>query len=97
MLNLQCIYVYFRCRIWTSERKSRRLKSKPDIKKELEESIINRKEIENIDTQEKVNICTINEDAEKLVQKFEEIIKNIESNIFGWPTINSTTINISKV
>ena len=51
-------------------------KTKHEIKKELEESIINGKKNEKKDMQEKINDCTTNEDAEKLVQEFQEIIKN---------------------
>ena len=49
-------------------------KTKPEIEKELDESVINWKEIENTDIQEKVNNCTTSKDAAKLVQEFEEFI-----------------------
>ena len=52
-------------------------KPNPEIKKELEESINNGKRNENRDMQEKVNNCATNEDAVKVVQEFEEIIRNI--------------------
>ena len=52
-------------------------KPNPEIKKELEESINNGKRNENTDMQEKVNNCATNEDAVKVVQEFEEIIRNI--------------------
>ena len=56
-------------------------KTKPEIKKELEESITNGKRNENTDIQEKVNNCARVEDAVKVVQEFEEIIKNKKSDI----------------
>ena len=56
-------------------------KTKPEIKKELEESITNGKRNENMDIQEKVNNCARVEDAAKVVQEFEEIIKNKKSDI----------------
>ena len=52
-------------------------KPNPEIKKGLEESINNGKRNENTDMQEKVNNCATNEDAVKVVQEFEEIIRNI--------------------
>ena len=65
------------------------IKKTSKIKKELEESIINGKEIENTDMQEKVNNCTTNEDAVKLIQEFEEILKNKKAILYGWPTIKA--------
>ena len=56
-------------------------KTKPEIKKELEESITNGKRNKNTDIQEKVNNCARVEDAVKVVQEFEEIIKNKKSDI----------------
>ena len=63
------------------------IKKTSKIKKELEESIINGKEIENTDMQEKVNNCATNEDAAKLIQEFEDIIKNKKAILYCWPTI----------
>ena len=55
---------------------------KPEIKKELEESITNRKRNKNTDMQEEVNKCKKNEeDAAKVIQEFEEIIRNKKSDI----------------
>ena len=57
-------------------------KTKSEIKKQLEESIVNGKRNENTDMPEKVNNCTANEeDAVKVIQEFEEIIKNKKSDI----------------
>ena len=52
-------------------------KNKLEIKKELEESITNGKRNESTDMQEKVNKCMTNEEGKvKVIQEFEEIIKN---------------------
>ena len=51
-------------------------KTKSEIKKELEESIVNGRRNENPDMQDKVNEFIINEDAVKAIQEFEQIIKN---------------------
>ena len=51
------------------------------MKKELEESITKGKSNENTEMQEKVNNVTPGEDADKVVQEFEEIIKNKKSDI----------------
>ena len=56
-------------------------KTKLEIKKELEESIINGKSNENTEMLEKVNNVTTNEDAAKVVQEFGQIIKNRKSDI----------------
>ena len=56
-------------------------KNKPEIKKELEESITNGKRNKNTDIQEKVDNCITNEDAVKLVQESEKIIKSQKSDI----------------
>ena len=56
-------------------------KTKLEIKKELEESIINGKSNENTEMLEKVNTVTTNEDAAKVVQEFGQIIKNKKSDI----------------
>ena len=57
-------------------------KTKPEIKMELEESITIQKRSKNADMQEKFNKCTPNEeDGVKVVQEFEEIIKNKKSDI----------------
>ena len=51
-------------------------KTKTEIKKELEDSIINGRKNENTDMQDKVNGCITNEDTIKVIQEFEEIIQN---------------------
>ena len=52
-------------------------KAKFEIKKELEDSITNGKKSEKMDIQQMVENCTANEeDAAKVIQEFEEIIKN---------------------
>ena len=56
-------------------------KTKPEIKKELEESIGNGRRNENIDVEDKVNSCSTNEEAVRFIQEFEEIIKNKKSEI----------------
>ena len=56
-------------------------KNKSESKKELEESIINGKENENTDIQEKVNNLATNEDAAKLLQEVEKIINSKKSDI----------------
>ena len=56
-------------------------KTKPKIKKELEELIGNGRRNENIDMEDKVNSCSANEEAVRLIQEFEEIIKNKKSEI----------------
>ena len=51
-------------------------KTKYEIEKELQESISNGHRNENTDMQEKFNNCAENEeDAVKVIQEFEEIIK----------------------
>ena len=50
-------------------------KSKTEIKKELEDSIVNGRKNENADMQDKVNGCITNEDAVKTIQEFEQIIR----------------------
>ena len=56
-------------------------KTKTEIKKELEDSIVNGKKNENANMQERVNECITNEDAVKAVQEFEQIIQNKKSDI----------------
>ena len=56
-------------------------KTKSEIKKELEESLAKSRRNENIDMQNKVNGCKMNEDAVKAIQEFEQIIHNKKSNI----------------
>ena len=56
-------------------------KTKTEIKKELEDSIVNGKKNENADMQDIVNGCITNVDAVKAVQDFEQIIQNKKSDI----------------
>ena len=56
-------------------------KTKCEIKKELEESIVNGRRNKNPNMQDKVNGFITNEDAVKAIQEFEQIIKNKMSNI----------------
>ena len=56
-------------------------KTKTEIKKELEDSIVNGKKNENDNMLERVNECITNEDAVKAVQEFEQIIQNKKSDI----------------
>ena len=56
-------------------------KPKTKIKKELEDSIINGRNNENADMQDKVNGCISNEDAIKVIQDFEQITQNKKSDI----------------
>ena len=56
-------------------------KTKTEIKKELEDSIINGGKNENADMQDKVNGCILNEGAIKVIQDFEQIIQNKKSDI----------------
>ena len=56
-------------------------KMKLEIKKELEELIINGKSKENTEMLGKVNNVTASEDAAKVVKEFEQIIKNEKSDI----------------
>ena len=56
-------------------------KTKTEIKKELEDSIVNRKKNENANMQDRINGCITNEDAVKAVQEFEQIIQNKKSDI----------------
>ena len=58
---------------------------KSEIKKELKDFIANDERNENTDIQQMVKNCTANEkDAAKVIQEFEEIIRNKKSNIV-WP------------
>ena len=57
-------------------------KTKSEIKKDLEDSIANDKKNENMDIEEMANNCMESEeDAAKVIHKFEEIIKNKKSDI----------------
>ena len=56
-------------------------KTKTGIKKDLKNSIVNSKRIENVDIQDKVNGCISNEDTIKTIQEFEQITQNKKSYI----------------
>ena len=56
-------------------------KTKTEIKKELEDSVINGRKNENTDMQDKVNGCTSCEDAINVIQVFEQIIQDKKSDI----------------
>ena len=56
-------------------------KTKSEIKRKLEESIVNGKRNKNADMQQKVNVCITSEDALKVIQELEQIIKNKKSDI----------------
>ena len=58
-------------------------KSKLEVKKELKESIINRKNNENTEIQEKVSNVTASKDAVKVVKEFDQIIKNKKGDIMS--------------
>ena len=56
-------------------------KTKSEIKKDLEDSIVNGRRNKNADMQDKVNGCITNEDAVKAILKFEQIIQDETSDI----------------
>ena len=56
-------------------------KTKSEIKKDLEDSIVYGRRNENADMQDKVNGCITNEDAVKAILKFEQIIQDEKSDI----------------
>ena len=56
-------------------------KTKTEIKKELEDSIISGRNNENTDMQDKVNGCTLCEDGINVIQDFEQMIQNKKSDI----------------
>ena len=61
-------------------------KTKSEIKKELEDSIANGKKNENMDIQQMTENCTASEeDAAKVIQEFEEIIRNKKTHIVWLP------------
>ena len=56
-------------------------KTKTEIKRELEDFIVNGKRNEKADMQVKVNGCITNEDAVKAIQEFKKIIRKKKSDI----------------
>ena len=58
-------------------------KAKHEIKKDLEESTINGERNENIEMQEKVNNVITSEDAAKVVQEFDQNIKNKKAALYS--------------
>ena len=77
--------------LYVEETIQKNRKTKFRIRKELEESIINEESNENVEMQEKVNNAITREDAEKVVQEFEQIIKNKKSDII-WLTYHQGQI-----
>ena len=49
-------------------------KTKTEIKRELEDLIINGRKNKNADMQDKFNGCILNEGAIKVIQDFEQIV-----------------------
>ena len=65
---------------------------KSEIKKELDNSIVNSKKNKNTDIEEMANNCTESEeDAVKVIHKFEEVIKHKKSDIV-WPAYHQGKI-----
>ena len=56
-------------------------KTKDEIKKDLEESIINGERNEEIETEEKVNNFETRKNAAEIIQQFEQIIKSKQNDI----------------
>ena len=56
-------------------------KTKDEIKKDLEESIINGERNEEIETEEKVNNFETRKNAAEIIQQFEQIIKSKKTDI----------------
>ena len=56
-------------------------KTKTEIKRELEDLIVNGTRNEKADMQVKVNGCITNEDAVKAIQEFKKIIRKKKSDI----------------
>ena len=56
-------------------------KTKDEIKKDLEESIINGERNEEIETEEKVNNFETRKNAAEIIQQFEQIIKSKKNDI----------------
>ena len=56
-------------------------KAKDEIKKDLEESIINGERNEEIETEEKVNNFETRKNAAEIIQQFEQIIKSKKNDI----------------
>ena len=68
--------------LYVEEAIQKNRKTKLEIKKmNLRELMTNGKSNENTEMQEKFNNVTTNEDAAKVVQEFEQIIKNKKSEI----------------
>ena len=58
-------------------------KAKYEIKKDLEESTINGERNKNIEMQEKVNNVITSEDTAKVLQEFEQNIKNKKTTLYS--------------
>ena len=57
--------------------------AKYEIKKDLEESTINGERNKNIEMQEKVNNVITSEDTAKVLQEFEQNIKNKKTTLYS--------------
>ena len=58
-------------------------KAKYEIKKDLEESTFNGERNENIEMQQKVNNVITSEDVAKIVQEFDQNIKNKKATLYS--------------
>ena len=58
-------------------------KAKYEIKKDLEESTFNGERNENIEMQQKVNNVITSEDVAKVVQEFDQNIKNKKATLYS--------------
>ena len=58
-------------------------KAKYEIKKDLEESTINGERNKNIEMQQKVNNVITSEDVAKVVQEFDQNIKNKKATLYS--------------
>ena len=58
-------------------------KAKYEIKKDLEESTFNGERNENIEIQQKVNNVMTSEDVARVVQEFDQNIKNKKATLYS--------------
>ena len=58
-------------------------KAKYEIKKDLEESTFNGERNENVEMQQKVNNVITSEDVAKVVQEFDQNIKNKKATLYS--------------
>ena len=69
----------FRCRIWKwviKQRKKKNQNTIAEIKKDLNESIVNGKKLENKQTEKRAKMVEKPEDAAAVIRQFEEIIRS---------------------